>query len=335
MKEILGQKKGILKVIVLAFTACLALGMLAGCGKDIVIQDISIAGGDKKEAPGSVTFKDDLGNEVTVENPERVVACMGSFANVWELAGGTLVGATEDSFAEYGLDADKIKGVGSFTAPNLEEIIDLEPDFVIMTGAATGKDGAASQVELRDALKASGIEVAYFTVTVFEDYLRMLRVCCDITGREDLYEENGTAIEEQIDIITQGVSSKESPSVLLMTTYSQGTRVQNSSTMTGAMLKELGVTNLADEHQSLLRDFSLEAVIEANPDFILVVPMGNDDEAALKNLKEATAANPAWAELDAVKNGRYVTLDKTLFLYKPNAKWSQSYLTLADILYAQ
>ncbi|MFR1168438.1 MAG: hypothetical protein ACLSDQ_13165 [Adlercreutzia equolifaciens] len=38
-------------------------------------------------APGPVTFTDDMGNEVTVDNPQRVVACMGSFANAWELAG--------------------------------------------------------------------------------------------------------------------------------------------------------------------------------------------------------------------------------------------------------
>jgi hypothetical protein len=42
---------------------------------------------------GPVTFTDDLGNSVTVENPRRVVACMGSFAGAWELAGGTLAGA--------------------------------------------------------------------------------------------------------------------------------------------------------------------------------------------------------------------------------------------------
>jgi len=283
----------------------------------------------------SQTFTDDLGFEVTVDNPQRVVACMGSFANIWELAGGTLTGATDDSFEEYGLDGKGIEKVGAFTAPNLERIIALEPDFVIMTGVATGKDGAASQVELRGALVASDIEVAYFTVTTFEDYLRMLRICCDITGRDDLYEQNGTVIAKQIeDVKARSASVGKAPTVLLMTTYSGGTRVQNSSTMTGTMLAELGVQNLADEFPSLLKDFSLEAVIEADPDFIFVVPMGNNDAAAMKNLKEATEANPAWAALDAVQNGRYVILEKELFLYKPNADWGKSYQKLYNVLYS-
>ena len=293
-----------------------------------------------KEAQGSqgsvqYHFTDDLGYEVNIKSAECVVACMGSFANIWELAGGSLVGVTDDAIEEYGLDPTDVQLVGSFTSPNLELIIALEPDFVIMTGASTGKDGTASQVGLREGLKASGIEVAYFNVTTFDDYLRMLEVCCEITGQSGLYELNGSSVQKQINDIRAAVPrTGQAPTVLLMTTYSGGTRVQNSSTMTGAMLAELGAINLADEYESLLRDFSLESVIELNPDFILVVPMGNDSEAAMKNLEAATAANPAWAGLDAVKSGRYITLDIRLFFYKPNADWGNSYQTLFDILYS-
>ena len=35
--------------------------------------------------------------------------------------------------------------------------------------------------------------------------------------------------------------------------------------MTGSMLADLGVKNLADENPSLLKDFSLESIIEMNP----------------------------------------------------------------------
>ena len=287
----------------------------------------------------SFTFTDDLNFEVTVTNPTRVIACMGSFANTWELAGGTLIGASDDALADYALSSKDVTSIGDFTAPNLELILSLEPDFVLMTGSSTGRDGAASQTDLRDALASAGITVAYFNVTSFEDYLRMLKVCTSITERSDLFEENGLAVQERIEVIKEAAlagakTAGEAPTALLMTTYSGGTRVQNSSTMTGIMLAEIGAVNMADENPSLLRDFSLEAIIEINPSFIFVVPMGNDDEAAMKNLKEATEANPAWAALDAVQNGNYQTLDKTLFLYKPNNLWDKSYQTLFDLLYS-
>jgi len=60
-----------------------------------------------------------------------------------------------------------------------------------------------------------------------------------------------------------------------------------------------------------------------------------DAEAAMRNLEEATAANPAWSSLSAVQNGRYITLDPTLYLSKPNAHWSDAYQGLFDSLYGQ
>lgn len=283
---------------------------------------------------GAVTFTDDTGAEVSVENPQRVVACMGSFANIWELAGGTLVGASDDAFDSYDIASADAQKVGDFSNPNLEAIIALEPDFVIMTSGSGGRGGDSNQADLKAALDASGIPVAFFEVTTFDDYLRMLKTCTDITGRADLYEQNGQKVADEIEAIKAKVPADKQPSALLMTTFSGGTRVQSSSSMTGAMLADLGVRNLADENKSLLKDFSLESVIEMNPDFIFVVPMGNDDAAAMKNLEEATAANPAWSTLSAVQGNHYLTLDKELFLYKPNARWAESYQALYDALYA-
>ena len=314
---------------------CLAVSLLAGCAQETNDSSSNDNPAASKQESQAVSFTADLGNEVTVETPERVVACMGSFANTWELAGGVLVGATEDAFTSYSLASADVAKVGDFTAPNLEEIIALEPDFVIMTGATTGKDGAASQTDLKQTLEATGISVAYFNVTTFDDYARMLRTFCDITGRDDLYEKNGAVIGEQIDALKAAAAAKsEAPTVLLMTTYSGGTRVQNSATMTGTMLADLGAVNLADENKSLLKDFSLESIIELDPDFIFVVPMGNDNAAAMKNLTEATEANPAWATLSAVKDGRFVTLNMDNFLAKPNERWAESYQILSDYLYA-
>lgn len=286
-----------------------------------------------QQATGA-TFTDDMGNEVKVTTHDRVVACMGSFANTWELAGGTLVGASDDAFDSYDMQSKNVQKVGDFSNPNLEAIIALEPDFVIMTGGTGGRGGNSSQTDLKAALDASGIPVAYFEVTTFPDYMRMLRTCCDITGRDDLYQQNGQTVADEIEAVKAKVPADKAPTALLMTTYSGGTRVQSSSSMTGAMLAELGVKNLADENKSLLKDFSLESIIEMNPDFIFVVPMGNDDAAALKNLEAATAANPAWSTLTAVQSGNYLTLSKELFLYKPDNQWAESYRTLFDDLYA-
>ena len=69
-------------------------------------------------APESYTFTDDMGNEVTVNDPQRVVACMGSFANTWELAGGTLVGVSDDAFTfdNFDIASPDVQSVGDFAS---------------------------------------------------------------------------------------------------------------------------------------------------------------------------------------------------------------------------
>ena len=296
------------RIVPSAVAASLAAAMLlAGCSAAQPNADAE-ASAPQTEAPaasqaGAVTFTDDTGAEAF-------------------------------TLSDYDLKSENVQKVGDFSNPNLESIIALEPDFVIMTSGSGGRGGDSNQTDLKAALAASNIPVACFQVTTFADYERMLRTCCDITGRDDLYEQNAQAVSERIKAITAKVPAGEAPTALVLTTFSGGTRVQASSTMTGAMLADLGVKNLADENPSLLKDFSLESIIEMNPDYIFVVPMGNDDAAAMKALEDQTAANPAWSTLDAVQNGRYVTLDPHLFQYKPNERWDQSYQVLFDALYA-
>ena len=337
------------KFVLCAAAAVLALA-LVGCGQqatDAPAADSAAAPEQQAAAPdaadaddatpGPVTFTDDLGHEVTVDNPQRVVACMGSFANAWELAGGTLVGVSDDALQAEGftIASPDVATVGDFASVNLEAIIALDPDFVIMTSGTGGRGGDSSQADLRDALVASNIPVAYFEVTTFDDYKRLMETFTAITGREDLYEQNAGAVAAAIEDVKAAVPAGEAATALVLTTFSGGTRVQSSGTQTGAMLADLGVRNLADENRSLLKDFSLEAVIELDPDFIFVIPMGNDAEAATRSLMEATAANPAWEALSAVQNDRYITLDPTLFLSKPNERWDEAYMALFDALYGQ
>lgn len=280
------------------------------------------------------TFTDALGQELTVNNPQRVVSLMGSFSEIWVLAGGadTLVGTSADTVdtRDLGLPED-IAIVGTYQNPNIEAILALEPDLVLLSSETTRTD---SHVALKDALSEAGITAAYFSVTHFEDYLDMLRICCDITGDSEAYQKNGLDVQANIEQIIAESKLDTEPSVLLMVTYSGGIRAQSSETMTGRMLADLGCHNILDDNPSLLKEFSVENIIETDPDYIFVIPMGNDDALAEKNLKENVESNPAWSSLTAVKEGRYILLPKDKFMYKPNARWAESYAYLADLLHA-
>ena len=328
----------LLAASLLALPAC---GSASGAGNDASASSAASsaakpgkAKAGKAEKSKAYTFTDDLGRKVTVKSHKRVVACMGSLADAWQLAGGTLVGASDDAFGHYAVDSSKVSGVGRSTSLNLESILALKPDFVIMTGISDGKHATGvSQADAESALKEAGIPVAFFKVTTFADYKRMMGTLCAITGRNDLYKKNVTKVGEKIKsaVSRYSVASK-SPSVLVVSAFSKGLVVQNSSGMAGAIVRDLGAVNVADEHPSLLSDFSLEAAVEANPDYVLVLAASDDAATAQKYYDQVAGSNSAWQGMDAVKEGRVTMLDAAHFLYKPNADWAESYVLAGKAL---
>ena len=184
---------------------CAAL-LLTGCGASTVAESSAPAPGSEtaESAPASpetattaLTFTDDLDREVTVPaNPERVAVLLGSYADVWCLAGGqdSLVAAASDAWTDFDLNlGDDVANLGSLMEPNLEELIASAPDLVIASSNTT------SNVELLPSLEQLGVPVAYFGVNSFNDYLEMLDVCTRITGHPENYQTYGLDVQAQVD----------------------------------------------------------------------------------------------------------------------------------------
>ena len=280
----------------------------------------------------AVTFTDALGREVSVpKEPERVAALIGSFADVWMLAGGSVCVTAEDAWDDFGLALPDAVNIGGAHSPNLELIFSVNPDFVIASASTS------SNVEMKETLEAAGITVAYFDVDNFSDYLAMLDICTDITERKDLYECNGLAIQSQIEDTKQAMEERALPeeqrTVLLLRAHSSSVKAKGSKgTILGEMLADLGCINIADSDTSLLETLSVESIIRQEPYRIFVVTMGDDTEKAIDNLNQMMNENPAWGTLDAVAEGRLHLMERKLFNIKPNADWAESYEKLSEIL---
>lgn len=284
------------------------------------------------EKMAGITFTDALGRTVTApKNPARTAVLLGSFADVWVHAGGTLCAAPEDAWEDFHLVQGDAVSLGGAHSPNLELLLSARPDFVIASAST------ASHVALCESLEAAGIPTAYFDVDNFYDYLEMLKLCTQITGREDLYEQNGQALLLQIDDIKQRYAQLDLPekqrTVLLLRISSGGVKAKGSSgTVLGEMLADMGLINIADHDTHLLEDLSIEAILRAQPQHIFIVPMGSDEQAAQNALESMIRENPAWNTLGAVQAGRLHQMDKTLFNLKPNTRWAQAYQELYETL---
>ena len=325
------------------FPALCAALLLAGCGAQTAVESTSTAPAATAETPAestatpeatdgtTLTFTDDLDREVTVPvQPQRVAVLLGSYADVWCLAGGqdTLVAAADDAWTDFDLNlGDEVANLGSLMEPNLEELIAAQPDLVIASSNTT------SNVELLPSLEDLGVPVIYFGVNSFNDYLEMLDVCTQITGQTQNYQTYGLDVQAQVEKAKEQ-DDGSAPTVLLLRSASTSCKVKNSkSTVLGEILADLGAVNIADSDTSLLEDLSMERIIADDPDYIFVVFQGSDQDAAQKTLDAALTSNPAWDTLSAVQNGNFYLMEKELYHLKPNARWGEAYQKVADILY--
>ena len=314
------MKKCFRHIAILACTTML-LGIFTACGS-----------AESTQSQNSIAFTDALGREVSVQKkPERVAALIGSFADVWVLSGGSICATAEDAWDDFDLELPDAVNIGGAHSPNLELLLAADPDLVIASASTS------SNVEMREVLEAAGITVAYFDVDNFDDYLAMLDICTDITGRKDLYEKNGLMIQSQIEVVKTEVDasslSDHERTVLLLRAHSGSVKAKGSEgTILGEMLADLGCINIADSDTSLLEALSVESVIRQEPYRIFVVTMGDDTEKAIDNLNRLMDENPAWGSLRAVTEGRLHVMDRKLFNIKPNAGWAESYEKLSEII---
>lgn len=306
-----------------------------GNGENTAQNENAIEADGTNEDAGSenFTFTDDMGREVTVNNPKRVAALLGSYADIWYLAGGEVCASADDAWDDFDLPiGDDAINLGMTKELSLEKLFESNPDFVLASSNTQGN------VDWLETLEQAGIPTAYFGVSDFDDYLRVLKICTQITGRDDLYEQNGLNVQLQIDDVIAKSKDRieaagEAPTVLSLRASSTFIRAKNSKdNVLGEMLKALGCVNIADSDESLLENLSVEHIIEMDPDYIFFVQQGDNAEGTKANIENFITENPAWSQLTAVKEGRVHMMEKSLFALKPNDRWGEAYEQLEGIL---
>ena len=281
---------------------------------------------------GDYTFADSTGKTVRVrKDPETVAVLLSSLADVWVTAGGTVditVGETvERGFAD---ETAVLVDSGAGKTVNLELLVASKPDLVIYSPEIAG------QAESAALLKELGIPVAGFRVDTFEEYLAMLKICTDLTGKPAIYEEKGVAVKDRIDAIVARTSDRRAQKILFVRAgssakYTKAKTAENHFVC--VMLDKLGTENIADKAPILLEGLSMEEILRSDPDAIFFTTMGAEEDAVA--YMQSLLDDSVWSSLTAVKTGRVHHLSKDLFQYKPNARWDEAYEYLFTLLYGE
>lgn len=279
------------------------------------------------------TFMDDTGASITLtDQPANVAVLTSSLADLWLVAGGT-VNITVGESIQRELVEDHVLLVdqGAGKTINMEILLAAEPDLVLYSAELAGQRNCAP------ILAATGIPAAGYSLDDFEDYLRLLNCFTEILGTPERYQQYGMDVEGKIERIIASVHDHTNPPTYLFVRAGSSANVTKAKTSRNhfvcRMLEDIGAVNIAEGSPQLLDDLSMEAVLAADPDYILYSVMGSGEDGM--SYMDQLLDDPVWKSLSAVRQGRVYHLSKDLYQYKPNARWAEAYHRLVDLLYGE
>lgn len=271
-----------------------ALLALSGCGG-------SDGGTPRKEGP--MTFTDDLGREVVLDGiPGSIVSV--SPANTEILfalgLGDKVVGVTE--YCDYPAEALKKEKIGTFTTPNLEAILALDPDLVLATGGV--------QADQLDRMQELGLTVYAVNPVTFDQTVATILEIGELTGAEAraweiVSDMNSRAVDVARRVAEAEKEGLERPRVFYEIFYDNGVWTAGRGGIISDLIRLAGGENIGDADTSEYYEFSVERLLAEDPQVYLV------GSGSMFKPGDITARS-GWERMDAVRNGRVYVIEENL-----------------------
>jgi iron complex transport system substrate-binding protein len=273
-------------VVVFVVLLSLLIGTAAGCAKVF--------------EPG--TYTDDMGRGVVIEEVPQRIVCFGP--SITEIAfalglGERVVGV--DDYSDYPQEAQALPKVGSSWAPSIESLVALAPDLVL----------TLKHEQFNSELEARGIKYLILDPKDIDNILADIKLVGAVTDSVEEADALVDSMEERIADVQGKVAAAPEVSVfyivdatdpMLPWTVGPGSFIDVLITMAGG-------ENIAHGAPVAWPQFSIEEVVNADPDIIIIQTMfGGIPTITI----EALAAHPIWGAMSAVKQGRVYLVDGDL-----------------------
>ena len=307
---------------ILATIICVfVLAAAVGCGGG--------APAEKKpeNAAAFATIKDDLGREVSLaKKPERIVVTSASFLEPLHAVGGDVVGRP-DSKSVPNWAKDKTS-IGRVYNVDLEKLLSCAPDLVIANKGMNEK--------LLQPLEINKIPCLVVDMKNYEEVKNEVQVFSQVTGEKEKGDALIQSMDDKIKAIADRIP-KEKRRVAILHSTAQGLSVQLDTSIAGSTAKMLGFINVASGMTAMegnpdAAPYSIETLVEQNPEIIFVTSMGKLDEVK-RGMEETIASNPAWQTIPAVKNGKMYYLSQDHFLLSPGIHYPDAVEEMAKLIY--
>lgn len=301
---------------------------LASCGKDAKPADTEDGADNKVESEvaedekndedkkedndGTKVIVDSLKREVTVPKDVKKIVCVGvgTLRYTCYMDSEDLIVGVEDHEKKEPVLArpynyvnfDKFKdlpGIGDNGEPNIEKIIELEPDVILaIDSLKIGVD------ELQEKTNIPVVSIPIADSSLDERNYEIFRILGELYNKEDKAKEMTAYLDEikkDLNKRTGDIKAEEKPSVYVAGLSFKGSHGFEGTEANYGPLTLSNSRNLADdvEGQDGFFEIDLEKVLEWDPDIILIDFNGYDI------IKDQYAKNKDLFEsLSAVKNGK-------------------------------
>lgn len=299
--------------------------LLVGCGSQAKEQVAPKTNSDY------LTIVDDAGRKVVLpQKPQRIVVLSTSFLDLLYGVGGQAAGRPSSKTAALFPASDSVPEIGFIYNVNNEKVVALKPDLVIAFQGIHEK--------ILPILESSNIPVIILKMKTYDDILGKIKLFGDIAGTQAEAEKMIGKMQVQISGVTAKLPA-ESKKIVILHATAKNVTVELENSLAGSVAKQLKIKNIAAGSKALDSDpeitpYSLEKLVEGDPDQILVVTMGNMADIETR-MKADIASNPAWSGLRAVKNNQIFFLPAELFQLNPGIRFPESVEYMAKVVYPE
>ena len=312
-----------MKKILFLILSMIMLCLISGCS----INGPSLTG-------DTIKIIDDNNRTVQLKKtPKRVVVLSPSFLELIEAVDGTVVGRAKTQLGTVPDFAKDAVEVGYIFNINVEKIIELRPDVVI---AYKGM-----HERYLPTLESNNIPSVVLRLKSYDDVKHSLIKLGKIMNNEDKGKKAAAKLDADIQK-TVSTLPKSNRSVAIIHTTNMGITMEKDSSIAGCCAKLLHLRNIVKNNtvpvagpmgtQPDMAPYSLEHLVEINPDIIFITSMGEKKDIEGK-LQSEIMRNEAWNSIAAVKNNQVFFLPDELFLLNPGLRYPQAVRLMASKLY--
>ena len=192
--------------------------------------------------------------------------------------------------------------------------------------------------KLLESLEINKIPSIVVDMKNYEEVKNEVRIFSQVTGEKEKGEALIKGMDEKIKAIVDRLP-KEKRRVAILHSTAQGLSVQLETSIAGSTAKMLGFENVASGMKALENNpdsapYSIETLVEQNPEILFVTSMGKIDEVK-RGMDNTIALNPAWQTIPAIKNGKMYYLSQERFLLSPGIDFPAAVEEMAKQVYPE